>query len=76
MDTLTSDRAQDNMEYAYMGMNVNEGDIDNEWNDLDGRGVTDPMLCNWDMEDMYRIWRYASNRYLLLNKRGYPFVWL
>ena len=44
MDTLTSDRAQDNMEYAYMGMNVNEGDIDNEWNDLDGRGVTDPML--------------------------------
>ena len=44
MDTIKSDRAQDNMGYTYMGMNVNEGDIDNEWNDLDGRGVTDSML--------------------------------
>ena len=44
MDVLASEHAQDNMGYAYMGMNVNEGNLDNELNDLDGRGVTDSML--------------------------------
>ena len=44
MDTLTNDRAQDNEGYVDMGINVSEGDIDNEWGELDGRGVTDSML--------------------------------
>jgi hypothetical protein len=44
IDMLTNDRTQDNRGYAYMGMNVSEGDIDIEWDELDGRGVTDSML--------------------------------